>query len=148
MTMPHMTTPARDRLVSGALLVLALPLVAAATFMGLVWLGPLGVVITPAAVVAAVMLYWLTVRSTHSSTTRAVVREVGAAALAVASGFAARVACYVLGVLAGVMPFITYREEGYPLMEEWKAGSLLVAIATVPLMFLLLRRWADDRSAG
>ena len=146
--MPHMTTPARDRLVTGALLVLALPLIGAATFMGLVCLGPLGVVITPAAVVAAVMLYRLTVRSTHSSTTRAVAREVGAAALAVASGFAAWVACYVLGVLAGVMPFITYREEGYPLMDEWKAGSLLVAIATVPLMFLLLRRWADGRSAG
>lgn len=135
-----------NRLVTAALVLLAVPLIGAATLMGLIWLGPLGLFLTPVSIVLAVVLYRLTVDSTHSPETRAVAREVGAGVFAVGSGFCAWVAWYVLGVLVGVMPFITYRAEDHPYMDEWEALSVPVGVLTVPLTWWLLRRWADARA--
>lgn len=128
-----------------ALTAVAVPAVGALTFMALFGIGPLALFIVPSAALAVLYLYRLTVQSTHSTETRTAAREVGAIVLSVALGFGTWVAMAFLGVMTGILPFMSYRAEDHPFMDEWAALSQLVAVVAVPLSWWLLRRWSVSR---
>ena len=144
---PGLASTRRQRFTAAALVLLIAPVVGVWTLVGAVTVGwpglVLGLVLAPV-LVLVLALYRATVRSTHSDQTRGVTREVGAAVLAVGFAFGTWVAALVGGVMVGVLPLFSGGFDDYPYEDLWAAGSLVVAVLTVPVMWWLLRTWADQ----
>ena len=127
-----------------ALVLLVAPVLAASTMVALLLGDGLGLVL-PFAVVAVLVLYRATVRSTHSEQTRASAREVGAVVLALGLGLGTSVAAIFVGIATGIVPFLT--ESPHPWSDAWWTASTVAATLSLPAWWALLRRWADPRVA-
>lgn len=127
------------------LVLLVAPVLAALTLVALLVGGRTGW-LAPIVVVAVLVLYRATVRSTRSDQTRVAAREIGAVVLALGLGFGVWVAGILTGMAAGVLPFMTERQ--HPWTDAWEAGSTVAAILSVPAWWTLLRHWVDPRLAG
>lgn len=130
--------------ISARLGLLAL-LLAASLGLGLVAalaVGPPGLVI-PLLVLGAVLGLRGLVRATFTPTSRTVLRDGGAALVAVVTGVGAWLAAIIAGILLEVLPFLVSGED-HPFADAWEAGSVLVGLAAVPATWVLVRRYVDE----
>jgi hypothetical protein len=75
------------------------------------------------------------------------VREVVAGVLGAAGGFGFYVFTIVVGIGAGVLPFLDNQYERYPHMDEWTAASRVVSVLAALALWWLLRRWGERTSS-
>lgn len=147
--MPSTTVPAPRPRQSWALtagvLILALPAIGAITVPSALSLGWPGILLPPPLILTVLHLYRATIRSTHSPQTRAVTREVGAVALALALGAGTWISALMAGVWFGVLPLFDSYVGDFPHEVAWMTWSTVLSLAFVPASWWLLRRFADDR---